>query len=629
MPRRNAHLDRNARLSPSVPAAASRPAHARRTASSWARCTRASRPCRRPAARRRVLRRARARRRRADHHRRLLARRPGRSKPMRGALDQPDKLAEHRAVTDAVHAAGGKICLQILHAGRYAKHDAPGRRLGHPLADQPQQAARARPPPKSSRRSTSFAACAALARDAGYDGVEIMGSEGYLISQFTALRTNNRSDRYGGIARQPACASRSRSCARRARASGADFLILFRMSALDLVEGGLNAEETLRSRARSKPRAWTCSTPASAGTRRACRPSPTWCRARPRARCHARIKSAVSIPVIATNRINTPELAEGTAARGRGRPGVARAPAAGRCRLSRSRRPRGAPTKSTPASPATRPAWISCSATRSRAACVNPRACRELDYPNVRALRAKRVAVVGAGAAGLSCALTAFERGHSVTLYEARAEIGGQLNLAKQVPGKEFAETLRYFRRRLAQSSVQLKNRRIASARTSWRRRLRRRGARERRAPAPARHSRHRPSQGAALRRGAVRRESAGRARRHHRRRRHRLRRRRISDATPRRPADRANSSHAWGVDPRGMGDGGLLAPKPEAVAALHRHAAKEDHAAPGKTSGRHHRLGAPHGARARAACRCSRRELRAHRRCRAAHRARRPAAEC
>jgi 2,4-dienoyl-CoA reductase (NADPH2) len=371
-----------------------------------------------------------------------------------GALDHPDKLAEHREVTDAVHAAGGKICLQILHAGRYAKHGGP---VG--ASDIPSPINRRKPRALATaeveQTIANFAACAELARLAGYDGVEIMGSEGYLISQFTAPRTNNRGDQYGG-----SLANRLRFPLEIVRATrarvGPDFLILFRMSALDLVEGGLNAEETLQL-ARELEAAGVDVLDTGIGWHEA--RVPTIAYMVPRAAWRdatARIKSAVSIPVMATNRINTPELAEELLRLGvadlvsLARPLLADAAFALKAEQERADEIN---------------TCIACNQgcldylfRNKVASClVNPRACNETLYPDGRAERAKRVAVVGAGAAGLSCAITAFERGHSVTLYEAQAEIGGQLNLAKEVPGKEFAETLRYFRGRLAQSSVQLK----------------------------------------------------------------------------------------------------------------------------------------------------------------------------
>lgn len=369
------------------------------------------------------------------------------------ALDRPDQIAGHRLVTDAVHAAGSLICLQILHAGRYARHDAlvGASDLRSPIN---RRKPRALGTAEVARTVASYAACAALAREAGYDGVEIMGSEGYLISQFTATRTNHRDDRYGGSLENRLRFPLEVVRATRARV-GPGFLILFRMSALDLVEGGLNAEETLQQ-ARALEAAGVDVLDTGIGWHEARVPTVGYMVPRAAWRqATARIKSAVSIPVMATNRINTPELAEELLGQGvadlvsLARPLLADAAFALKAEQGRA--------DEINTCVACNQACLDFLFRDQVVSClVNPRACHETLYPAGKAARAKRVAVVGAGAAGLACAITAFERGHSVALYEAQGDIGGQLNLARQVPGKEFGETLRYYRTRLAHSSVQL-----------------------------------------------------------------------------------------------------------------------------------------------------------------------------
>jgi 2,4-dienoyl-CoA reductase (NADPH2) len=374
--------------------------------------------------------------------------------------DDADVLADssrvpfHRTVTDAVHAEGGRICLQILHAGRYARIAAPvgasdipspiNRRAIRTLADD-----------EVAQTVEDFVRCAELAREAGYDGVEIMGSEGYLITQFTCPRTNNRTDRWGG-----ALENRLRfplEIVRRTRARvGRDFLIVFRISALDLVDDGLTAAETA-TQARALAEAGVDILDTGIGWHEA--RVPTIAYSVPRAAwtfAARRIKDAVNIPVMATNRINTPELAEALIASGvadlvsLARPLLADAAFPAKARAGRS---------------AAINTCIACNqacldylfSNRPATCLVNPRAGRETEFPTGRAARSKRVAVVGAGAAGVACAVTAAERGHCVTLYEAAPRIGGQLNLAKAVPGKEFAETLRYFETRLAETGVELR----------------------------------------------------------------------------------------------------------------------------------------------------------------------------
>jgi 2,4-dienoyl-CoA reductase (NADPH2) len=353
-----------------------------------------------------------------------------------------------------VHAAGGLIALQILHAGRYARHKdlvgasdlvAPINRMKpHVLGDA-----------EVEQTIEDFAACAALAQQAGYDGVEIMGSEGYLITQFTALCTNNRTDRWGG-----AYENRLRlpvEIVRRTRERvGAGFIIIYRISALDLVEGGLTAAQIIEQ-AHAVERAGASILNTGIGWHEARVPTigymvprGTW------AFAVRRITDAVSIPVVVTNRINTPELAEALLAEG-----VADLVSLARPLLADpefGRKARDGRADEINTCVACNQACLDFMFREEVATClVNPRACHETEFPDGAATLPKRIAVVGAGAAGLACATTAAERGHHVTLFEAGAQIGGQLNLAKAVPGKEFAETLRYFRVKLSRTGVDLR----------------------------------------------------------------------------------------------------------------------------------------------------------------------------
>jgi 2,4-dienoyl-CoA reductase (NADPH2) len=379
---------------------------------------------------------------------------PGRMEEDSGILDRPEQVPFHRTIVDAVHAAGAPICLQILHAGRYARcSDLVGaseipspinRRKPHALTDS-----------EVERTIDSFASCAVLAKQAGYDGVEIMGSEGYLITQFTSPRTNNRTDRWGG-----SLENRLRlplEIVRRTRAAaGTDFLIVFRLSALDLVEGGLPADETI-AQARALADAGVHLFDTGIGWHEA--RVPTIAYMVPRAAFAfsvKRLRTAVDVPVMATNRINTPEIAESLLADGvadavsLARPMLADAEFAAKARDGRG--------DEINTCIACNQACLDLIFSEQTATClVNPRACREFDFPTGPAPRAKRVAVVGGGAAGLACAVTAADRGHAVMLYEAAGELGGQMRLASAIPGKEFAETIRYFRRRIERLGVDLR----------------------------------------------------------------------------------------------------------------------------------------------------------------------------
>jgi 2,4-dienoyl-CoA reductase (NADPH2) len=386
----------------------------------------------------------------------------GRLEPRASQLSFPWQTARHRIVTDAVHAAGGKIALQILHAGRYAYH---------PLSVAPSAVKSPITPfrPRAlsrwgiGRTIAAYVRCAKLAQKAGYDGVEIMGSEGYLINQFVAPQTNFRDDAWGGSflnrIRFPIAVVR---CTR--EAVGAKFIIIYRLSMLDLVEGGSTWDEVV-ALAQAVETAGATIINTGIGWHEA--RIPTIATMVPRAAfawVTRRLKGAVKIPLITTNRINDPATAETLLARGdadmvsMARPFLADPELVNKAAENR------ADDINT---------CIGCNQAcldqifeRQTATClVNPYACRETELKLAPAATRKKVAVVGAGPAGMACAVTAAERGHDVTLFDAAAEIGGQFNLARRIPGKEeFAETLRYYRTRLAKLGVKVELNRHAGA---------------------------------------------------------------------------------------------------------------------------------------------------------------------
>lgn len=376
-------------------------------------------------------------------------------KPFGGKLSWPWEARPHKFVTKAVHEHGAKICAQLLHAGRYGYHPltvAPSK-LKAPINPFTPRALSAR---GVERQISAYANAAKLARDAGYDGVEIMGSEGYFINEFTAPRTNKRNDAWGGTPEK-----RMRfavEIVRRVReAVGPDFIIIYRLSLLDLVDDG-NQWEEIVAQAKAVEAAGATIINSGIGWHEA--RVPTIVTSVPRAAfvdVTAKLKPHVRVPLVATNRINMPDVAEGILAAGKAdmvslaRPLLADPQWADKAR-------RGTP-QAINTCIACNQACLDHVFENKLASClVNPRACHETDLLYKKTFAPKTVAVVGAGPAGLACATVAAERGHRVTLFDAADEIGGQFNYAKRIPGKEeFHETLRYFRHKLEETRVEVK----------------------------------------------------------------------------------------------------------------------------------------------------------------------------
>ncbi|KPX50035.1 2,4-dienoyl-CoA reductase FadH [Pseudomonas syringae pv. helianthi] len=370
-------------------------------------------------------------------------------------LTNAEEADRHRVVTRAVHDAGGKICLQILHAGRYAysrKQVAPSAIQApinpftpHELDEDGIE-----------KQIADFVTCSTLARSAGYDGVEIMGSEGYFINQFLAAHTNHRTDRWGG-----SYENRMRLAVeivtRVREAVGAEFIIIFRLSMLDLVEGGSTWEEIVQL-AKAVEQAGATLINTGIGWHEA--RIPTIATKVPRAafsKVTAKLRGSVKVPLITTNRINTPEVAERILSEGdadmvsMARPFLADPEFVNKAVAGHAERIN---------------TCIGCNQAcldhtfggKLTSCLVNPRACHETELNYLPTLQIKKIAVVGAGPAGLAAATVAAQRGHEVTLFDSASEIGGQFNIAKRVPGKEeFSETLRYFRNKVQETGVQLR----------------------------------------------------------------------------------------------------------------------------------------------------------------------------
>ena len=380
--------------------------------------------------------------------------------PHRAQMSTKEDAERHKPVPRAVHDVAGRIVLQILHSGRYGFHQ-------NIVAPSPIKSGINPNPPREMSAAeieqtiADFVRAAVLAQTAGYDGVEVMGSEGYLITQFLALCTNQRADDWGGTLENRmrfAC-----EIVRQTRvATGPDFIIVFRISALDLVEGGLSGVETVRL-AKAIEQAGATILNTGIGWHEA--RIPTIAQAVPRAGfawAARRVKEAVKIPVIASNRINAPEIAEELLARG-----DADMVSVARAMLSDAE----FANKAKAGDRAGINICIACNQAcldhyfiGQPASCVvNPRAGRESKLIYRKTEKKKRVAVVGGGPAGLSCAAVAGERGHEVVLFEKAAQLGGQFNLAKEIPGKqEFAESVAYYVERLRRAGVEVRLNRAA-----------------------------------------------------------------------------------------------------------------------------------------------------------------------
>ncbi len=374
--------------------------------------------------------------------------------PFGGTLNHLLDVFNHQKITKAVHKEGGKIVMQILHSGRYGYQP-----FVVSASDKKSPISKFKPKALTEagiqKTIADYARCAKLAQTAGYDGVEIMGSEGYLLNQFLCLRTNQRTDRWGG-----SIENRMRlsvEIVKQIRAEvGPKFIIMYRHSLLDLVEGGNSWEEVVQV-AQALEKAGVTILNTGFGWHEA--RIPTIVTSVPRAAFRsvvARLKAAVSIPVVASNRINTPDMAEDIIASGdadmvsMARPFLADAEFVNKVATNRA--------DEINTCIGCNQACLDHTFSNQRASClVNPRAAHETELVYSKKPQAKKVAVIGSGPAGLSASTVAAECGHDVTLFDSSDSIGGQFKIAMQVPGKEeFAETLRYFARRIEITGVKL-----------------------------------------------------------------------------------------------------------------------------------------------------------------------------
>jgi 2,4-dienoyl-CoA reductase (NADPH2) len=375
--------------------------------------------------------------------------------PFAARMSSEKHAKHHQKITQAVHKEGGKICMQILHSGRYGYHPfnvAPSKIKSPITPFKPFKLTQS----GIKRTIRDFVNCAELAKLANYDGVEIMGSEGYLINQFIAKRTNKRTDNYGGVyenrIRLPIeLVKQTRE------AVGKEFIIIYRLSMLDLVENGSSWEEVVQlGKEIEKAGATIINTGIGWHESRV----PTIATSVPRAAftwVTKRMKAEIKIPLVTTNRINMPETAEKVLADGdadiisMARPFLADPEWVNKAAADKADEIN---------------TCIGCNQAcldhvfeQKVASClVNPRACHETELNYHPTENKKKIAVIGAGPAGLAAATIAAQRGHIVTLFDADTEIGGQFNIAKQIPGKEeFYETLRYFNKQIALHNVTVK----------------------------------------------------------------------------------------------------------------------------------------------------------------------------